>query len=210
MAATPTSQPLIAGAIRLADAFGAVAEGDARWRRALVSDIDPRYCDVILDVRCGHGAVTLALAGAAPKAIVMGLDHRPDALARTRAKAAQSGITLNLIDGHARDVASYVNELRPTKIICTLSSEDDPADRRQILTAMRAALAPRGTLHLVEAIGGVPPLLARLIGAAPAADGADAVLMMDMMRQMGFVGVMNLGVFPGQGVMVRLLRGSAP
>jgi hypothetical protein len=34
--------------------------------------------------------------------------------------------------------------------------------------------------------------------------------MMDMMRQMGFVGVMNLGVFPGQGVMVRLLRGSAP
>lgn len=210
MATAPASQPLIDGAVRLANAFGAVAEGDARWRRALVSDVDPRDCDVILDVRCGHGAVTLALVAAAPKAIVMGLDHRPEALARTRVKASQAGVSLNLIDGHARDVASYVNELRPTKIICALSADDDPADRRQILAAMRAALAPRGTLHLVEAVSGAPPLLARLMGTDPAPDDAEAILMMDMMRQTGFVGVMNLGLLPGQGVMVRLLRGAAP
>lgn len=210
MANPPASQPLIEGAVRLANAFGAVADGDGRWRRALVSDVDPRDCDVILDVRCGHGALTTALAEAAPKAIVMGLDHRPEALARTRAKAAQTGVTLHLIDGHARDVGSYVNELRPTKIICALSAEDDPADRRNILGALRAALAPRGTLHLVEATGQSPPLLTRLLGADPAPNDAEAVLMMDMMRQAGFVGVMNLGLFPGQGVMVRLLRGAAP
>ncbi|MBU6407945.1 MAG: methyltransferase domain-containing protein [Alphaproteobacteria bacterium] len=209
MANAPVSQPFIDGAVRWANALGAVAEGDARWRRALAADVNPQDCDVILDVRCGHGALTLALAEAAPKAIVMGLDHRPEALARTRAKAAQSGRTLHLIDGHARDVASYVNELRPTKIICALSAEDAPTDRRHILAALRAALAPRGTLHLMEAVGPAPPLLARLLGAPPAPDD-DAAMMMDMMRQAGFVGVMTLGLFPGQGVMVRLLRGTAP
>jgi ubiquinone/menaquinone biosynthesis C-methylase UbiE len=194
----------------LAKAVGAFAEGDGRWRRVLVSEVDPRNCDVILDMRCGHGALTVALAEAAPDAIVMGLDHREDALERARARAELANTKINLIHGHARDIASYVNELRPTRIVCTLSTDDDPAERRAILAAARRALAPRGTLHIVEPAGATPRLLTQLLGPALQSASGSLNATMDMMRQTGFVGVMDIGLYAGQATAVRITRGATP
>jgi SAM-dependent methyltransferase len=206
------SASLLDSAARLAEAVSARAEGDARWRRALVSDMDPRDCDVVLDARCGHGALTLALAEAAPKAIILGLDHREAALQQARARAAAAGAKINLIHGFPHDIASYVNELRPTRIVCTLSEADDHAARKAILAAARSALAARGTLHIVEAAGPAPRFIEQIfsIAPAPAPKAANQQPIVDMLRQSGFVGVMDLGVFVGQTLNVRLSRGTAP
>jgi SAM-dependent methyltransferase len=208
----PWSTTLWDSATRLANAVGARAEGDARWRRALISDMDPRDCDVILDARCGNGALVIGLAKAAPKAVILGLDPRDDALARARDRADAAGVKLNLIHGAAEDIASYVNELRPTRIVCALTAADDHAARRAILAAAHAALAPRGTLHLVEPAGPTPSVLDQVLKSPPAKPRQNThhQSLIDMMRQSGFIGVMDLGVFTGQTAQVRLFRGAAP
>ncbi len=209
-----SNRPFWDGAARLAEAVSARAEGDARWRRALVSDMDPRDCDVILDARCGHGAIALALAQAAPRASVLGLDHREDALNRARERAVATGVKIDLIHGHAADIAVYVNELRPTRIVCTLTDADDHAGRRAILAAARTALAPRGTLHIVEPAGAAPSFLDEVLAPStargPRGPRANRQPIVDMMRQSGFVGVLDLGVFAGQTLQVRISRGAAP
>jgi len=102
--------------------------------------------------------------------------------------------------------------LRPTRIVCALTAADDHAARRAILSAARTALAPRGTLHIVEPAGPSPRFLDQVLATpiAPALAEPASQPIVDMMRLCGFVGVLDLGVFPGHTALVRLSRGAAP
>jgi ubiquinone/menaquinone biosynthesis C-methylase UbiE len=194
-------------ATRLGQALSAFQEADSRWRSALIEDIAPRRHDVILDAACGSGALAVALAQAAPGAIVMGLDHRPEALVQARARADAAKVRLELIEAYARDISFYVNELAPTRVICTFSNtQDDLIARRTVLTAAREALRAGGTLHAID----IDTRLHRFLAQSPpqAEPAGRSQSLPDLMRQAGFSGVVALGLFAGTNGAVRLHRGA--
>jgi demethylmenaquinone methyltransferase/2-methoxy-6-polyprenyl-1,4-benzoquinol methylase len=68
------------------DRMGAVMSfgQDPRWRRALVDAVDPRPGERVLDVACGTGLVSVALARRGAE--VVGLDQSEQMLSRARAR----------------------------------------------------------------------------------------------------------------------------
>src|ERR1700760_2319982 len=77
---------LFAGLPAAYDRMGAVLSfgQDPRWRRALVNAVDPQPGQRVLDVACGTGLVSAAVA--ARGADVVGLDQSADMLARARTR----------------------------------------------------------------------------------------------------------------------------
>jgi len=75
---------------------------DRRWRRCLLEAIDPQPGWTILDLACGTGELTLALARTVgPRGAVVGLDICPEMLRIARAKHAA------VQSRHARRIAPF-------------------------------------------------------------------------------------------------------
>lgn len=66
----------------------------------LVDNADLRSGDRVLDVACGSGNATLAVARAGCRAV--GLDYVPSLLERARARAEVEGLPLELVEGDAQ------------------------------------------------------------------------------------------------------------
>ena len=61
------------------------------FRRPLVDAVQAAPGDTIIDVGCGTGTLTIALAQAAPEATVFGLDIDDAMLVQAHAKVAEAG-----------------------------------------------------------------------------------------------------------------------
>jgi hypothetical protein len=183
-------------AAALAQAASALLGSEPRWRRALLAQVHPQRHDVILEVDCGGGDLLIPMAQAAQGAVVMGLDPDGAAIARARARAAAAGVRVELIHGHGEDIASYVNELAPSKVILTLRG---PAPlRRNAQTLFRAACAAMrlgGELHVADT---------RLMTPGFRNDLAD------QLRAAGFSGVHETARFASPPRMTRLYCARAP
>jgi ubiquinone/menaquinone biosynthesis C-methylase UbiE len=130
--ALPTE--LIAAAIEdLVDVPGALAAGGS-----------------VVDVGCGYGAPTLAIAGLYPSARVLGIDYHDASIAHARSAAAEAGA----ID--ARFEVAAATELPGTgyHLITFFDSLHDIGDPRAALVQARGAVAPGGAVLLVEPVGG--------------------------------------------------------
>ncbi len=64
---------------------------DTRWRRFLIERIQARPTDTVLDVACGTGAISIALARRYGCAVV-GVDQSPEMLAEGRRRVAAAGL----------------------------------------------------------------------------------------------------------------------
>jgi 2-polyprenyl-3-methyl-5-hydroxy-6-metoxy-1,4-benzoquinol methylase len=95
-----------------------------------------------LDVGCGSGAVSAALAKAFPKAEVIGID--PDAQSIERAREAAPGA--KFVTGTTRDLPR--NEKYDLITLCDVLH--DLAEPQNTLEEIRALLKPDGTLFIVE------------------------------------------------------------
>jgi demethylmenaquinone methyltransferase/2-methoxy-6-polyprenyl-1,4-benzoquinol methylase len=129
---------------------------DPRWRRYLVSRVEARPGDVVLDVATGTAAVAIELARAYGCRVV-GVDQSPEMLAEGRRRVTAAGLTdlVSLEHGRAEEIeaAGRYDALTFTYL---LRYVDEPAET---LARLVRAVRPGGTVAMLEF--GVPGGLAR-------------------------------------------------
>ena len=118
---------------------GATLGIDGLWKRRIVECIPPD-ARRILDLACGTGISTLAIAAARPRAQVVGVELRDEYLAFARAKLAGNP-NVTWVLSRAEDYAD------PEPFDCIASSYlAKYADLPRLIRGNRAMLAPGGTL----------------------------------------------------------------
>jgi demethylmenaquinone methyltransferase / 2-methoxy-6-polyprenyl-1,4-benzoquinol methylase len=142
---------LFEGLPRFYDQVGAVMSfgQDPRWRRALVTAIDPQPGQRILDVASGTGMVAFALAGAAPGCDIVGIDQSEAMLAIARRR---NGQRVRFEQGEAERLPFPDGAFDALTFTYLLRYVDDPAaTMRELARVVR----PGGRIGMVEF--GVPP-----------------------------------------------------
>lgn len=135
----------------LVDAVMTVAARESPWRRAFLAQIAPKPHDVIVEIGCGAGAMTLLLAEAQPRATLIAVDSDEAALERARARALEAGRDVHFIRGAGRDLAHLTAQWAPTKIVSSLVLHTQPQhEKLAILRAAHAAIRADGRLHCAE------------------------------------------------------------
>ena len=129
------------------DAVNAVAMRQSRWRPLLVKRA--RGAGRILDLGCGTGAMSIALAQELPDATVIGIDGDPEVLERARAKAAAAGVELELHESLAD--ALPLADASVDCVVSTLVFHHLPATvKRAALAEVARVLTPGGKLVICD------------------------------------------------------------
>jgi SAM-dependent methyltransferase len=119
----------------------------SNWLPALDGVVDKleRGAEVA-DVGCGHGASTVAMARAFPKARFTGFDYHPQSIDRAREAAAEAGL-----NGNVRfEVASAKSFPGTYDLVAFFDCLHDMGDPVGAATHVRAALRPDGIWMIVE------------------------------------------------------------
>ncbi len=111
--------------------------------------IDTAAVAHVVDVGCGPGVVTCALAGRFPAARVTGVDSAPQLLERVRHRALDAGLA-SRVDGVEGDLEHDLPELPPADIVWASMVVHHVADPVATLRRIGSILRPGGTLVVVE------------------------------------------------------------
>jgi 2-polyprenyl-3-methyl-5-hydroxy-6-metoxy-1,4-benzoquinol methylase len=101
----------------------------------------------VADVGCGHGVAAILLARAFPQASVYGYDFHDRSIQVARQQAAQAGLS-DRIQFETVDATSYPAD--GFDLICLLDTLHDLGDPGAALAHARKALAPDGSVLVVE------------------------------------------------------------
>ena len=101
----------------------------------------------VADVGCGTGHAIVLLAAAYPASTFTGYDLADDAVARARSEAAGAGLANARFE--VRDAARLTVE-EPFDVVFVFDAVHDQVDPAAVLERIGAALAPGGTLVMVE------------------------------------------------------------
>jgi SAM-dependent methyltransferase len=132
---------------RLYDPIVRATMREGSWRPALVDQVVAGGPASVLEVGCGTGTLTAAIARAAPGARVAGIDGDPEALDIARGKAAPGAI--DWVEGLAQELPFADGEFDRVAVSLVLHHLV-PADKRAALAEMRRVLAPGGSLHVAD------------------------------------------------------------
>jgi len=108
----------------------------------------------VIDVGCGPGVITAALARHAPHATITALDSSQPLLARVLAKATADALADRVATVEA-DLEQPLPALAPADVIWASMVLHHVADPPAVLAALHQQLRPGGTLTIVEFAG--PP-----------------------------------------------------
>jgi ubiquinone/menaquinone biosynthesis C-methylase UbiE len=102
----------------------------------------------VLDLGCGLGASTVALASAYPRAVVLGVDLDEASVAGDRAAAAEAGVAdrVSFVVGDAARLASEA----PFDLVTVFEALHDMGDPVGALRATRALLAEGGSVLVAD------------------------------------------------------------
>ncbi len=114
---------------------------DLYWKRRILAKVPPS--GAILDLACGTGIVTLALARRNPQARIVGVDVTEDYLQVARQKARDLGANVEFIHADAEAVA-----LKGTFDCITSSYIPKYVDANKLLDNITPALRPGGVIVL--------------------------------------------------------------
>ena len=132
---------------RFYDPVMAATMRERTFRAALVRAAVAAGPSSILDIGCGAGSQSIALADAAPHAQITTVDGDPDALARARARSA--GRPIAWTEALAQDLP-----LEDDTVDCVTASlllhHLSPSTRLLALREMRRVLRPGGRLHIAD------------------------------------------------------------
>jgi ubiquinone/menaquinone biosynthesis C-methylase UbiE len=131
---------------------GYVANLASSWIPALDGVVDKLAAGGrIADVGCGHGASTVLLAQAYPKARILGSDYHQASIDTARKRAADAGVT-----DHARFEIASAQTFSGTgyDLVTTFDCLHDMGDPVAAARHIRQALAADGTWLIVEPLAG--------------------------------------------------------
>src|SRR5437763_6273875 len=121
---------------------------DPRWRRAMVSAVEPRPGQRVLDVATGTGLVAFALARHGAE--VVALDQSEEMLAGARARQAGAGPTavrVSFVRGQAEQLPFPDACFDALTFTSLLRYVDDP---QATMAELARVLRPRGRIGMVE------------------------------------------------------------
>ena len=126
---------------------------DPRWRRFLVSRVEPGPDEKVLDVATGTGAVAIELARRVGCRVV-GLDQSPEMLAAGRKRVAAAGLAdrIELVEGRAETLPFPDESFAAVTFTYLLRYVEDPAST---LRELARVVRPGGTVASLEF--GIPP-----------------------------------------------------
>jgi demethylmenaquinone methyltransferase/2-methoxy-6-polyprenyl-1,4-benzoquinol methylase len=126
---------------------------DPRWRRFLVSRVEPDPGGRVLDVATGTAAVAVELVRRHGCSVV-GLDQSPEMLAEGRLRVERAGLAdrIELVEGRAEALPFSDGEFDALTFTYLLRYVDDPG---ATLAELARVVRPGGTIASLEF--GVPP-----------------------------------------------------
>jgi SAM-dependent methyltransferase len=104
----------------------------------------------VADVGCGHGASTLLMAAAYRRSTFVGFDAHAGSIAGARARTTEAGLG-DRVTFETRTAQQVTGQF---DLVCFFDCLHDMGDPVGALRAIRSALAPDGTLMLVEPMAG--------------------------------------------------------
>jgi SAM-dependent methyltransferase len=105
----------------------------------------------VADIGCGHGASTIVLAQAYPQSTIVGIDYHAESIEVARKRAAEAGVA----DRVRFEVAGAADfEGDGYDLVCVFDALHDMGDPVGAAAHIRDALAPDGTLLVVEPMAG--------------------------------------------------------
>ena len=130
--------PLMAGVLR-----------ESTWKAELVAQVGVTAGMRVLDLGCGTGTLTLLLAQAERQAHVTGIDADPDALERAQEKAAETGVTIELVQGSSSSLP-FPDASFDRVVSSLLFHHLTPDGKRATLAEVRRVLRADGELHIAD------------------------------------------------------------
>ena len=103
----------------------------------------------VADLGCGHGASVILMAQAFPKSEFVGIDYHESSIAVARERAKHAGVA----DQVRFEVATprvLASSKEKFDLVCFMDALHDMGDPLEAVWASRQAMAPLGTLMLVE------------------------------------------------------------
>ncbi|CAN5235991.1 hypothetical protein BH20ACT20_BH20ACT20_02570 [soil metagenome] len=146
----------------------AITMREGAWRPRLVRDVlngDPRE---VLDLGCGTGTLAIAMARAAGRARITGIDGDAEILDIARRKEGSEGIDFvtGLADALPFDDGSF------DRVVCSLLLHHlEPAVKRAALAEARRVLRRGGRLHVADFGRSHDPLMRILFAGLQVLDG---------------------------------------
>ena len=197
----------------LYDFLVAALAREARWRPALLRQVDPRHTDAIADIGCGTGTLVALIGQTVQPAVLVGIDPDPAILERARRKIAKAGARVDFKLGYARDAANLLDGYGINKVVSSLVFHQVPiGEKRAGLAAMRAALVSGGELHVADYGLQRTALMRRLFRIVQKGDGYENTepnaqgVLPELMREVGFSGVEETAVVPTPTGSISLYR----
>ncbi|MQY28858.1 class I SAM-dependent methyltransferase [Nocardia aurantia] len=173
------------------------------WRALTVAYIAPRPDDLIVDVGCGTGSLSLLLARVEPRARIVGVDPDAEVLETARRKAAAAGLPVVWLTGMGDAAPELVGAGTADTVVSSLVLHQCPmAVKRSVLAAMYEVLRPGGKVVVADYGLQRTPLMRLGFRGVQLADGksdtqpnADGVLP-DLLSASGFRDVREAEVVP--------------
>jgi ubiquinone/menaquinone biosynthesis C-methylase UbiE len=163
--------------------------GGDRARSTALELAAPRAGQVVLDVGCGTGSLTILIKQVHPTVEVVGLDPDPRALARADRKAKRATLDIRLDRGFA-DALPYSDAFFDRVYSSFVYHHLGRGEKEAMLLEARRVLKPGGLLCLLDfdgpAAGAHRGLHRWLHSSAVLADNGDAQIL-TYIRQAGFV-----------------------
>jgi len=122
---------------------------DQAWRRAAVDMADVGPSDHVLDVACGTGDLTLALARRKP-ATILGVDFSSEMLAVARRKGAAAGVLQPAPEFQQGDAMNLELEDESCTVVTIAFGIRNVLDPSQAICEFHRVLAPGGRLVILE------------------------------------------------------------
>ena len=118
-------------------------------RRPLVDVVQAAPGHTIIDVGCGTGTLTIALAQVAPKATVIGLDIDDAMLVQAHTKVAKAGRGPTLVQGSAGALPWATGSI--DTVVASMMVHHLPTAQKEALFAeARRVLSPDGSFFLLD------------------------------------------------------------
>jgi ubiquinone/menaquinone biosynthesis C-methylase UbiE len=181
---------------RLYDPLLRITMREGAWRPRLVDQVAEGDPASVLEVGCGTGTLTLALAEALPAAEVAGLDGDPEALGIARAKEGAGRI--RWLEGMAQELP-MATDSADRVVVSLLLHHLVPAAKREALAEIRRVLRPGGRLHVADFGPPGDPLMATAFRVLQLFDGREptrdhaAGLLPDYLEEAGLGPVATMG-----------------